>query len=185
VTGIVNAPPGSQPRSAQSGAMCPRSSGMTSSGCGYRPSIDFVNTGSPFTCTSKLPSAPGISSRRPTTSSHSSRMRSTRPVALGRAPQGTQYSIRTWARPAIDWIQACGVRFSGGRRSGRRPRGLASLRAEPPRKRSGISWQAFTRGVGLPSPWENPHPGITRLSSPKETACGRGGPLHRQRLGGC
>ena len=73
-----------------------RSSGTTSSGCGYRPSIDFVKTSSPSTCTSKIPSAPVTTSTVPTESSHSSRIRAARPAALGSAPQGTQYSMRMW-----------------------------------------------------------------------------------------
>jgi hypothetical protein len=68
---------------------------MTSSGSGYRPSIDFVNTSSPSTWTSKMPFAPGTTSTTAPVSSHSSRIRAARPAAFGRAPQGTQYSIRT------------------------------------------------------------------------------------------
>ena len=33
--------------------------------------------------------------------SHSSRSLATRPAAFGRAPQGTQYSMRTWCVPAM------------------------------------------------------------------------------------
>jgi hypothetical protein len=57
-----------------------------------------------------MPSAPGTTSTTLTTSSHSSRMRAARPAALGRAPQGTQYSIRTWWRSTIASIQPRGVR---------------------------------------------------------------------------
>ena len=73
-----------------------RTSGTTSSGCGYRPSIDFVKTSSPSTCTSKIPSAPVTTSTVPTASSHSLRIRAARPAAFGSAPQGTQYSMRMW-----------------------------------------------------------------------------------------
>jgi hypothetical protein len=72
-----------------------RSNGMTSSGSGYRPSIDFVNTSAPSTCTSKIPLSPGTTSIAPRLLSHSSRIRAARPAAFGRAPQGTQYSMRT------------------------------------------------------------------------------------------
>jgi hypothetical protein len=71
-----------------------RSSGTTSSGSGYRPSIDFVNTSPPSRCTSKMPFAPGTTSTDTRSFSHSSRTRAARPAAFGRAPQGTQYSIR-------------------------------------------------------------------------------------------
>ena len=110
----------------------PRSSGTTSPGCGYRPSIDFVNTSSPSTWTSKMLFAPGTTSTTPTSSSHSSRMRATRPVALGRAPQGTQYSIRRWWRSAIGSIQPRGVRppSGAGRASFRGGRSAAGVLLE-------------------------------------------------------
>ncbi len=41
-----------------------------------------------------MPFAPGTTSIAVTSASHSSRIRATRPAAFGRAPQGTQYSIR-------------------------------------------------------------------------------------------
>jgi hypothetical protein len=85
--------------SSQLSSAC--SSGTTSSGSGYRPSIDFVNTSAPSTCTSKMPFAPGTTSTAPTTDSHSSRILAARPAAFGLAPQGTQYSIRMWRRSAI------------------------------------------------------------------------------------
>jgi hypothetical protein len=65
-----------------------RSSGTTSPGCGYRPSIDFVKTRSPFTCTSKMPLAPGTTSTIPTRSSHSSRMRAAETDSVGPRPSG-------------------------------------------------------------------------------------------------
>jgi hypothetical protein len=68
-----------------------------------------VNTRSPFRCTSKMPFSPGTTSTMPISSSHSSRMRAARPTAFGRAPQGTQYSIRKWWRSPIGSIQPRGV----------------------------------------------------------------------------
>ncbi len=78
-----------------------RRSGTTSSGSGYRPSMDFVKTSSPSTWTSKMPPSPVTTSTVPIELSHSSRIRAARPAAFGRAPQGTQYSMRICGRPAI------------------------------------------------------------------------------------
>jgi hypothetical protein len=63
--------------------------------------MDFVKTSSPSTWTSKMPPTPVTTSTAATLSSHSSRIRAARPAAFGSAPQGTQYSMRTWWRPAM------------------------------------------------------------------------------------
>ena len=75
--------------------------GSTSSGSGYLPSIDFVNTISPLRWTSKIPFAPVTTSISVRRSSCSSRSRATRLAAFVLAPQGTQYSIRILCRSAI------------------------------------------------------------------------------------
>jgi hypothetical protein len=75
---------------------------------------------------------PGYDLDAPTSSSHSSRMRATRPAALGRAPQGTQYSIRTWWRSAIGSIQPRGARLPSGYHERRARRQPAESRTRAP-----------------------------------------------------